>query len=59
MRVFCDAYGLDDRDDMLELVEWRILSSYDALIDNNNRRIKLLEEMGQRNYREDREARLS
>jgi type I restriction enzyme S subunit len=29
-----------------------ILSAYDALIENNNRRIKLLEEMAQRIYRE-------
>jgi len=29
-----------------------ILSAYDALIENNNRRIKLLEEMAQRMYRE-------
>ncbi len=29
-----------------------ILSAYDDLIENNNRRIKLLEEMAQRIYRE-------
>jgi hypothetical protein len=30
-RVFCDAYGLADRDAVLDLVEWRIVSAHDTL----------------------------
>ena len=39
MRVFCDAYGLGEREDsslrsgqaLLDLVEWRIVSMHDTL----------------------------